>query len=133
MNFICIDDVFGTVEPDQVERFHAEVKKGLPIILCMHVPFSTPKIWRAQRKFWRGGPDRKFRSAAIPDPSGDYKRQLEDIVTRDFISYLQKEPLLKGILAGHLHITIQDRFSPTAMQYVVGGNFLFHGQEITFS
>ena len=41
--------------------------------------------------------------------------------------------LLKGILAGHLHITVQDRFSPTAMQYVVGGNFMFHGQEITFS
>jgi hypothetical protein len=32
-----------------------------------------------------------------------------------------------------LHITAQDRFSPTATQYVVGGNFLFHGQEVTFA
>ena len=133
VNFICIDDVFGTVQVDQVERFHAEVKKGLPIFLCMHVPFITPYIWRAQRKFWNGGDERKFRSASIPAAGGDYKRQQDDVTTRDFIAYLKSEKLLKGILAGHLHITVQDRFSPTAMQYVVGGNFLFHGQEITFS
>ena len=54
-------------------------------------------------------------------------------MTRDFIASLRREPLLKAILAGHLHITVQDRFSPTAMQYVVGGNFMFHGQEVLFT
>ena len=68
----------------------------------------------------------------MPDPKGDYKRQKEDPVTRDFIAYLKGERLLKAILAGHLHITVQDRFSPTAMEYVVGGNFLFCGQEVLF-
>ena len=133
VNFVCIDDVFGTVQPDQVERFRAEAAKGLPVILCMHVPFFTPCIWRASEKFWhyRGG---KF-AAMPPEPAakGDYMRQREDPVTRDFIAYLKGEPLLKGILAGHLHITVQDRFSPTAMQYVVGGNFMFHGQEVFFT
>jgi UDP-2,3-diacylglucosamine pyrophosphatase LpxH len=99
----------------------------------MHVPFTTPGIWRAQRKFWLRGNDRKFRSAAVPAASGDFKRQQEDPVTRDFIAYLKTEKQLKGILAGHLHITVQERFSPTAIQYVVGGNFMFHGQEVTFS
>ena len=58
---------------------------------------------------------------------------MTDVVTRDFIASLRREPLLKAILAGHLHITVQDRFSPTAMQYVVGGNFMFHGQEVLFT
>ena len=58
--------------------------------------------------------------------------QQEDPVTREFIEYLRHEPLLKAILAGHEHITIQDRFSPIAMEYVVGGNFLFCGQEVLF-
>lgn len=133
VNFICIDDVFGTVQPDQVELFHAEAKKGLPMVLCMHVPFFTEQIWRAHEKFWRFR-TRKFRAAAVmPDARGDYKRQLEDRTTSDFIAYLKGEKLLKGILAGHLHITVQERFSPTAVQYVVGGNFMFHGQEVTFS
>ena len=132
VNFVMIDDVYGYVTAEQVERFAAEVKKGLPIVLCMHVPFFTPHIWRAHEKFWmRAG--RKFESAAVPDASGDYKVQQTDPVTRDFISYLKGEKLLKGILAGHLHITVQDRFSPTAMEYVVGGNFMFHGEEVLFT
>lgn len=132
VNFVTLDSVYGYVCPDQVERFRAEVKKGLPIILCMHVPFYTEGLWRASRKFWsRAG--KKFESAVIPDASGDFKTQQTDPTTRDFIAYLKTEPLLKAILAGHLHITVQDRFSPTAIQYVVGGNFLFHGQEVTFA
>ncbi len=132
VNFVSMDDVYGTVTTEQTKLFAAEVAKGLPIILCLHVPFYSPSIYRADKKFWtKEGV--KFRSAALPDLSGDYKAQVEDPVTRDFIAALRKEPLLKGILAGHLHITFQDRFSPTAMQYLVGGNFLFHGREITIS
>lgn len=132
VNFVTLDSVYGYVCPDQTERFRAEVKKGFPIILCMHVPFYTDGIWRACRKFW-ARPGKRFESAVIPAASGDYKKQQTDRVTRDFIAYLKTEPLLKGILAGHLHITVQERFSPTAVQYVVGGNFMFHAQEVTFA
>lgn len=132
VNFVSMDDVYGYVTPEQTERFRAEVRKGLPIILCMHVPFYTPTIWRASAKYWQGH-GKPFTSAAIPNATGDHLVQRTDPLTRDFIAYLKTEKLLKAILAGHLHITVQDRFSPTAMEYVVGGNFLFHGQEITIS
>ena len=136
-DFIAMDDVYGYVPSACVEKFHAEVKKGLPIVLCMHVPFYTDDIWRANQKFWTSaaqhGKPNFFRSASVPDACGDYAAQQQDPVTREFIAYLKSEKLLKGILAGHLHITVQERFSPTAMQYVVGGNFLFHGQEVLFT
>ena len=93
---------------------------------------SSPAIWRAHNKFWRRV-NKKFDSTVLPPPGGDYQRQQDDPVTKAFIAYLRTEPLLKGILTGHLHFTIQERFSPTAMQYVIGGNFMFHGEEITFS
>ena len=137
VNFVTLDDVYGYVTETQVARFRAEVEKGLPIVLCMHVPFISPEIDLAAHKYWMGcqwnRKSMKFTSAAYPKPGGDRRRQLEDPVTRDFISYLKGEKLLKGILAGHLHFTMQDRFSPTAVQYLVGGNFMFHGQEILFS
>ncbi|MBQ0032035.1 MAG: metallophosphoesterase [bacterium] len=137
VNFVMIDDVFGMVTERQVGLFAAEVKKGLPIILCMHVPFYTPDIWLASTKFWsyagHKATGRTFSAAAVPEAQGDYKAQQTDKVTREFIAYLKSEKLLKGILAGHLHITVQERFSPTAMQYVVGGNFMFHGQEVLFT
>ena len=131
VNFVMLDDVYGTVTERQVARFAAEVKKGLPIVLCMHVPFYSDHIWRACCKFWPGRG--RYTSSAIPAATGDYQRQLEDKVTRGFIASLRSEKLLKAILAGHLHIAVQDRFSPTAMQYVVGGNFLYHGQEVIFT
>lgn len=62
-----------------------------------------------------------------------WRASYKDAATADFVAWLKAQPLLKGILAGHLHVDVQDRFSPTAVEYVVAGNFLFHGQEITFS
>lgn len=131
VNFVSIDDSDARVTPEQVERFKKEVDKGLPIVIIKHIPFYTDYIWRQNAKFWKYGS--KFRSAAAPDFTGDALTQRNDPTTRDFIAYLKTVPQLKAILAGHLHITVQDRFSPTAMEYVVGGNFLFHGQEVTFS
>ena len=131
VNFVTLDNVYGTVTQRQVERFAAEVEKGLPIVLCMHCPIPTENVIRAGQRYWQ-----KDDMKAVPDMSnfqkgwkGDGKRS----VTQDFYAYLEAQPLLKAVLAGHIHVTVADRFSPSAVEYVVGGNFLFHGQEITIT
>ena len=130
VNFITLDDVYGYVTKEQVKQFKKEVKKGFPIVLCMHVPFFSDDMWRANVRFWDDkGP---MNYSALPEIKSAYKVQQEDKVTRDFISYLKKQKLLKCILAGHLHYDVQDQFSPTCRQYVVAGSFLFHGEEILF-
>jgi hypothetical protein len=130
VNFIGMDDVYNSVTKRQTELFKKEVKRGLPIILCMHVPFYTDDIWRATQRFWGNG-KQPILGAKI-EPTSDYLKQQSDPTTRDFINYLKHEPLLKGILAGHEHINVQEKFSETATQYVVGGNFFFCAQEIMF-
>jgi hypothetical protein len=130
VNFIGMDDVYNSVTQRQTELFKKEVKRGLPIILCMHVPFYTDDIWRATQRFWGNG-KQPILGAKI-EPTSDYLKQQSDPTTRDFINYLKHEPLLKGILAGHEHINVQEKFSETATQYVVGGNFFFCAQEIMF-
>lgn len=133
VNFICLDDVFGAVQPDQVEKFKAEAKKGLPIVLCMHVPIFTPLIRLVSWKSWKRI-NRKFE--ALPKyeakVGSDVWNQANDPTTRDFIAYLKTEPLLKAMLTGHEHLTMQEPFSPTCTQYVVAGNFLYHGREVLF-
>lgn len=124
VNFVSLDDVFNYINADQATLFEAEVKKGLPIVLMMHVPFITPFINAARCKYWRYG--MRFRAEAP-------KLIVYNKATVDFIAYLKAQPLLKGILAGHLHITVSERFSPTAMQYVVGGNFAHAGEEVFFT
>ena len=128
VNFLMIDNVYGTVAPATVERFHAEAKKGLPIVLCQHVPFFTPGIALAHARSHTTNV--AFDNLAVPMPSRDFSRQSKDPVTAEFVRYLKSEPLLKAILAGHYHSGMADRFSSTAMQYIVGGNFRYCGQEI---
>ena len=132
VNFISLDDSLGRVTPEQVRLFKAEVAKGLPIILLKHVPFYTDHIWTATNKYW--GPESgRYRSTAVPERRNDAKTQRTDPTTRDFIAYLKTVKELKAILAGHEHLFAQDRFSPTAMEYLVGGNYLFAGQEVLVS
>lgn len=130
VNFITLDDIYGYVTQEQVDRFKEEVRKGLPIVLCVHVPFITDNIWRATIKWWnvKG----KLKSGAVPKAAGDYLIQQTDPVTRNFIKYLKKQKLLRAILTGHEHITIQDQFSPTCTEFVVAGNYLYHVEEILF-
>lgn len=130
VNFITLDDVYGYVTETQVNLFLKEVEKGFPIVLCMHVPFFTDNLWRATVRFWRDKGKLTYHN--LPKPDGDYRRQCEDLVTRDFINYLKREPLLRCILAGHEHITVEDQFSPSCREYLVAGNFLFHGREVLF-
>lgn len=128
VNFVTLDNVYGEVTAGQMLKFEAEVKKGLPIILCMHCPIYTERIASAASRYWR-----KTNLKAVPDMENyvrGYKRDGKHTVTKEFYAYLEAQPLLKAVLAGHIHVTVADRFSPTAIEYVVGGNFLFHGQEI---
>ena len=131
VNFITLDNVYGYVTSGQVKAFRQEVKKGLPIVLCMHVPFHTDETWRVTCRFWNKA-NEKYDDSTLPEPTGDYLIQKEDKTTREFIAWLKKQPLLKAILCGHEHLTFQDQFSPTAVQYLVGPNFLFTGREILF-
>ena len=131
VNFVSLDDALGKVTAGQVKRFRAEVAKGLPIVLLKHVPFYTDFIWTAAQKYWNSGT--RYHSMAIPQRKHEALIQVNDPLTRDFIAYLKTVKELKAVLAGHEHITIQDRFSPTAMEYLVGGNYLFSAQEILFS
>ena len=130
VNFVTLDNVYGYVTKKQVRQFKKEVSKGLPIVLCMHVPFYTDNIWRADHRYWNEAG--KMESGDLPEVTGDFKRKMEDPVTSGFVEYLKKEPLLKCILSGHLHISIEDQFSPTCREYVTGSNFLFHGREVIF-
>lgn len=132
VNFITLDDVYGYVTERQVALFDAELKRGLPIVLCMHVPFYTDDIWRATHRFWREKEKACTYGSTPPVPTGDYLVQQDDSVTRAFIARLKREPLLKALLTGHEHITVQEPFSPYATQYLVAGNFLFHAQVVLF-
>ena len=134
VNFVAIDDVYYNVTEAQHALFEQEVAKGLPIILMCHVPFYLPGLCAEQLAH---GTSAAVTGAPLEItsqyPADRAAQQRTDQPTADFIAWLKEQPLLKGILCGHLHKYHEERFSPTAMQYVCSGGYMGQVQRVTFT
>lgn len=135
VNFVAFDDVYYYVDEDCIDKFKKEVEKGLPIVTMCHVPFYTPELFKFmlndQKEAW------SYTVGVPEDVIKEYKQerytaQIANKTTAEFIEYLRSQPLVKALLCGHLHVNFDERFSDTARQYCVGGNFKGDAFEFTF-
>ena len=140
VNVVAVDDGVEQIGEEASRRVKKEFEKGLPVVLVTHQPFYLPglfhEVWVTKNAKGRSGtaslvgvPEDKLAeyrpdqiSYARPRPS-----------TLAFLTWLRQQPRLKAILCGHTHSYWQERFSETAVQYVVGGNFRGAGYEILFT
>ena len=146
VNFVALDDVYYNVTVEQHRLMEAEMAKGLPIVLLCHVPFYIKELCDFEleqnggRCAYLTGVPEEITSRYEPGvkyPAGEEWRyrsvqQKADRPTLDFIAWLREQPLLKAILCGHCHVYHEDRFSPGAMQYVVGAGYRGEAQVIHF-
>ena len=103
VNFFAFDDAFGRVTEEIADAFERTVAEGLPIVMACHVPLCADASWPFAR--WSCG--------ARPD----------DPLSRAFVRRVQAEPLVRAVLAGHLHGFKKLRFSETAVELVAGALF----------
>ena len=137
VNFVLFDNIYYYVPAGVPEMFEVEAARGLPIVMCCHVPFYTPEIHRAVTK---GHCDRPPYLCGVPDDmiglvKDLYRRrqQRADERTKSFIERLKREPLVKAILCGHLHWPHVSNFASGVPQYCVGANFNYEAFELRFS
>ena len=136
VNFVSMDDSHYRFTERQAARFEAEVRKRLPIVLLLHVPIYTPGTFAAALNFWG------VAAEILGAPSSELARykserhrveQTPDAVTAAFVERLRREPLLKAVLAGHEHFSVDDRFSETARQFVTGASFNRVARHLAFA
>ena len=146
VNFVALDDVYYYFTEKQLELMKAEMAKGLPVIMLCHVPLYTPEFCTSELEAMNGncayltGVPLEITETYDPGvtyPAGEewrYRKvqQRADQPTLDFIAWLKEQPLLKGILCGHMHRFFEERFSPTAIQYTVGATFNGDAQVVHF-
>ena len=146
VNFVAVDDVYYNFSPRHLELMKAEVAKGLPIILLIHIPLYTPEFCAVELEATGGncayltGVPLEITETFDPGktyPEGQewrYRKvqQRADTPTLEFIAWIKEQPLLKGILCGHMHRFFEERFSPTAIQYCVGATFKGDAQVVHF-
>ena len=147
VNFVSLDDVYYNVTEKQHQLFMKEVEKGLPIVMMCHVPLYGPKLYdfvmsHTDNKcaYVTGAPlelTSTYQGGKNPPPGEEWRsravQQRTDKPTADFIKSLKEQKLLKAILCGHLHYFFQERFSPTAVQYVCSATFKGHAQSLRFT
>lgn len=130
VNFVGIDDAYHQVEYEQLEMLKKEVEKGYPIILFMHAPMYEESLYRKSYIFWCGeicllGSDTRRH----PEVKGDIAEPSE--ATKAFYEYVTNEPMIKAVLAGHLHFSFESRLPDGKMQYVTSRGDRGNAREIT--
>ncbi len=130
VNFVGIDDAYHQAEYDQLDFLKKEVEKGYPIILFVHAPLYEKELYKASYEFWKGeicllGSD----TEAHPEVIGDMAEPLE--ATKAFYEYVTDEPLIKAVLAGHLHFGFESALPNGTMQYVTNRGDRGNAREIT--
>ena len=115
VNFFVFDNAFETVTGAISEAFEKTVAEGLPIVMVCHVP-----LWA------EACPHRRNLCGMPGSKRGD-------AVSCAFVDRARHEPLVKAVLAGHVHKHLEFAFSDTARELVAGALFNGDCTEIEFS
>ena len=115
-NFFLFDDSFGTVTEPIAAAFEETVREGLPIVLVCHVPLWTEDV-----------------GLNVDSSCGALGRNLCDAVSSEFVERVRREPLVRAVLAGHIHGFRHFAFSDHAQQLVAGALFNGDCTEIEFT
>ncbi len=134
VNMVTLDNSYYRITEGQLEALKAEVAKGHPIILGMHVPFFTESIAEYTKEI--NGKAHHVMDVpqeivdAYPD-NGVRVRQTPDEATKKAIEYIKSEPMIKALITGHKHHNFVDMLSPTLIQYVTTGTHYGEIREFT--
>ena len=106
VNIITLDNVYYNFTSNQTELLEKEIDRGLPIILTMHNPIHNKELYnirmsnpRAECAYLVGSPEELIKRY----PKHRYIQQKPDKETLEFIEYASHQPLIKAVIAGHLH------------------------------
>lgn len=130
VNIVALDNSYYQIEPDQLRMLKYEVARGYPVVLCMHVPLYTEKLVNivmgdgGRCGFCCGGSDEYLTKNYLGK-----QRPNEDTICA--IDYITNEPMIKLVIAGHIHNNVEDVIEGRLPQLATHGSFAGYVREIT--
>ena len=132
LNIVTLDDGYYLFSKGQEELLRAEAAKGYPILLCMHVPLYTPllaeKILEKNPCAYLVGVPREMYTKY---PNDRRLQQNPDRATLEMMDYILSEPMIKGVIAGHVHLNFEEPLSNGVMQICTHAGYAGYAREIT--
>lgn len=120
LNFIALDNGYYTFEPEHLDFLKQEAAKGLPMVLMFHTPLYDSALYEESMRhtsccaYLAGVPEEL---TACYEPNRR-EQQRADATTLEILDYVAKEPMIKAILAGHLHFNYEGTFADRIPQIV---------------
>lgn len=131
VNFVAIDNSSGFFPEESFGFFDAEAARGLPMILLIHIPIYTEGLFSMLKDEEKAD---SFSLCAIPENlfHSIGRCAPTNTATIEFVRRLKSEPLLKAVLAGHIHAhrNHMDELALNLPQMVAGGGYYGCGEII---
>jgi predicted phosphodiesterase len=121
---IGVDNSTYQISPDQLQKFHAELERRLPVLLFMHIPLYVPSLLKDVLQMW--GSPIMMNAEGWDDRSLErWRIQSATDKTREFHRLLLDNPKgnLVGVFCGHVHFPHSDAFGLGSRQYVTKPGF----------
>ena len=134
INFVSMDDSYHQFEPWQLTRLKKEIAKGIPIILCLHAPLFDPALYEYHIK--KNGPAKSSYLVGCDEdhlPEDEW-RAIEIRprgVTVEMVDFIKSQPMIRAVLAGHVHFSFVSEIAPGKPQYVTAGGYSGYARELT--
>ncbi len=131
VNVVTLDDGYYLFNKGQEEMLRAEAAKGYPIVLCMHVPLYTPKLAEMILEknpcaYVTGAP----REMYTKYPNDRRLQQNPDRATLEMIDYIKSEPMIKLVVAGHVHRNFEEPLDNGVMQICTHAGYAGYAREL---
>ncbi|MBQ8496161.1 MAG: metallophosphoesterase [Clostridia bacterium] len=132
VNFVTLDNSYYLIGDGQTEMLKAEVAKGHPIILAMHVPLYTKGLAETVMQehpcaYVVAAPEELL--STYPDDRR--AQQMPDSATLRAVEYIKNEPLIKALIVGHTHLNFEEMLTEDKCQYATHGSFAGYVREFT--
>lgn len=133
VNIVTIDNSYYLFTDGQLELLRAEIAKGYPIIIGVHVPIYN---FEQAKSILEAGNPCAYMCGAPEELLATYPedrriQQTPDAPTLTMIEYIKSQPLIKAVIAGHTHKNFEENLTEKLPQYTTDGSFRGYAREIT--
>lgn len=129
INFVGLDDGYYLFDERQYEFLKNEIKKGLPIVLLLHNPIFERTMYddlifhREKIGLEPVNTPCAYLTAVPEELMKNYEKhrflqQRADDITLRTVELIRKEPLIKAIIAGHIHCNYDGKLKDGVPQIV---------------
>lgn len=136
VDLVSIDNSYHQFEQWQITRLEKEIAKGLPIILCMHVPLFEESLY--DYHVGRSGAGSSSYLVGCDEDHLPYDewRAIEIRprgATLEMVDFIKSQPLIRAILAGHVHFSFESKLTDSLTQFITGGGYDGVARELTIT